>query len=76
MDAKQIYLLLVAGFSSQYILKRNLYNMIQKFNLPLTNRYRDAQNMINKLFELKDQECGWIIHTRLDPFDNWLVGLF
>ncbi|PKY60795.1 hypothetical protein RhiirA4_431379 [Rhizophagus irregularis] len=76
MGAKQIYPLLVAGFPDQYIHKRDLYNMIQKFKSPLTNRYGDAQNMINKLFELKDQEPGWIIHTRLDPFDNQLVGLF
>ncbi|CAB4473727.1 unnamed protein product [Rhizophagus irregularis] len=76
MGAKQIYPLLVAGFPDQYIHKRDLYNMIQKFKSSLTNRYRDAQNMINKLFELKDQEPGWIIHTRLDPFDNRLVGLF
>ncbi|UZO09723.1 uncharacterized protein OCT59_029938 [Rhizophagus irregularis] len=74
MGAKQIYPLLVAGFPDQYIHKRDLYNMIQKFKSPLTNRYGDAQNMINKLFELKDQEPGWIIHTRLDPFDNRLVG--
>ncbi|EXX64746.1 hypothetical protein RirG_139870 [Rhizophagus irregularis DAOM 197198w] len=76
MGAKQIYPLLVAGFPDQYIHKRDLYNMIQKFKSPLTNRYGDAQNMINKLFELKDQEPGWIIHTRLDPFDNRLVGVF
>ncbi|CAB4446785.1 unnamed protein product [Rhizophagus irregularis] len=47
--------------------------MIQKFKSPLTNRYENAQNMINKLIELKDQESGWIIHTRLDPFDNRLM---
>jgi hypothetical protein len=36
IGAKQIYPLLVAGFSDQYIHKRNSYNMIQKFKLPLT----------------------------------------
>ncbi|EXX66232.1 hypothetical protein RirG_125810 [Rhizophagus irregularis DAOM 197198w] len=76
MGSKQIYPLLVASFPDQYIYKRDLYNAIQKFKSPLTNRHGDAQNMINKLFELKDQEPGWIIYTRLDPFDNRLVGLF
>jgi hypothetical protein len=32
--------------------------------------------MINKLFELKDQELRWIIYTRLDSFNNCLMGLF
>lgn len=76
MGSKQIYPLLVASWPDQYIHKRDLYNAIQKFKSPLTNRHGDAQNMINKLFELKDQEPGWIIYTRLDPFDNRLVGLF
>ncbi|CAB4484277.1 unnamed protein product [Rhizophagus irregularis] len=76
MGSKQIYPLLVASFPDQYIYKRDLYNAIQKFKSPLTNRHGDAQNMINKLFELKDQEPGWIIYTRLDSFDNRLVGLF
>ncbi|CAB4493479.1 unnamed protein product [Rhizophagus irregularis] len=76
MESKQIYPLLVASFPDQYIYKRDLYNAIQKFKSPLTNRHGDTQNMINKLFELKDQEPGWIIYTRLDPFDNRLVGLF
>ncbi|CAB4390342.1 unnamed protein product [Rhizophagus irregularis] len=67
---------IVASFSDQYIHKRDLYNAIQKFKSPLTNRHGDAQNTINKLFELKDHEPGWIIYTRLDPFDNRFVGLF
>ncbi|PKY30732.1 hypothetical protein RhiirB3_447968 [Rhizophagus irregularis] len=73
MGSKQIYPLLVASFPDQYIHKRDLYNAIQKFKSPLTNRYGDAQNTINKLFELKDHEPGWIIYTRLDPFDNRLM---
>ena len=76
MGSKQIYPLLVASFPDQYIHRRDLYNAIQRFRSPLTNRHGDAQNMINKLFELKDQDPGWIIYTRLDPFDNRLVGLF
>lgn len=76
MGSKQIYLLLVVSFPDQYIHKRDLYNAIQKFKSPLTNRHGDAQNTINKLFELKDHEPGWIIYTRLDPFDNRLMGLF
>ncbi|CAB5347084.1 unnamed protein product [Rhizophagus irregularis] len=54
----------------------DLYNAIQKFKSPLTNRNGDAQNMINKLLKLKDQEPGWIIHIRLDSHNNRLVGLF
>ncbi|CAG8767726.1 7561_t:CDS:1, partial [Funneliformis caledonium] len=68
--SKQIYPLLVASFPDQYIHKRDLYNAIQRFKTLFTNRHRDAQNMINMLLNLKDQEPGWIIHIRIDPFDN------
>ena len=37
IGSKQIYPLLVASFSNQYIHKRDLYNTIQKFKSPLTN---------------------------------------
>ncbi|CAB4443692.1 unnamed protein product [Rhizophagus irregularis] len=62
MGSKQIYPLLVASFPDQYIYKRDLYNAIQKFKSPLTNRHGDAQNMINKLYELKDQEPGLFVN--------------
>ena len=70
MGSKQIYPLLVASFLDQYIHKRDLHNAIQRFKAPFTNRHGDAQNMINTLLNLKDQEPRWIIHTRIDPFDN------
>ncbi|CAG8647285.1 8827_t:CDS:2 [Funneliformis caledonium] len=70
MGSKQIYPLLVASFPDQYIHKRDLHNAIQRFKVPFTIRHGDAQNMINTLLNLKDQEPGWIIHTRIDHFDN------
>jgi hypothetical protein len=76
MGSKQIYPLLTASFPDQYIHKRDLHNAIQKFRAPLTKRHGDAQNMIDMLLNLKDQELGWIIHTRIDPFDNRLISLF
>ncbi|CAG8776798.1 3669_t:CDS:2, partial [Cetraspora pellucida] len=72
MELKQIYLLLVASFPDQYIYKRDLYNKVQKIKAPLTKWHKDAQNIINKLFALKDQEPRWIIYTRIDLFDNRL----
>src|SRR5436190_23690022 len=54
MGAKQIYPLLVASFPDQNIYKTDLYNAIQRFKALLTNRNGDAQNMINKLFDLKN----------------------
>ncbi|CAG8646304.1 2115_t:CDS:2, partial [Gigaspora rosea] len=70
MGSKQIYSLLVASFPEQVICKKDLYNAIQKFKAPYTQRQGNAQHIINKLLILKDQEPGWIINTRLDPFDN------
>ncbi|CAG8748799.1 24231_t:CDS:2, partial [Cetraspora pellucida] len=72
MESKQIYPLLVASFPDQYIHKRDLYNKVQKIKAPLTKRHGDAQNIINKLLALKDQETEWIIYTRIDLFDNHL----
>ncbi|RIB31007.1 hypothetical protein C2G38_2151167 [Gigaspora rosea] len=70
MGAKQIYPLLNSKFPEQVLLKQDLYNAIKKFKLPLIYRHGDAQNMVNKLLELKDKEHGWLINTRLDPLDN------
>ncbi|CAB4425154.1 unnamed protein product [Rhizophagus irregularis] len=61
MGSKQIYPLLVASFPDQYIHKRDLYNAIQKFKSLLTNQHGDAQNTINKLFELKDHEPSRLV---------------
>jgi hypothetical protein len=37
IKVKQVYLLLVTDFPDQYIYKRDLYNIIQKFKSPLIN---------------------------------------
>ncbi len=42
MRSKQIYLLLVASFLNQYIHKRDLHNVIQRFKASLTNQHGDA----------------------------------
>ncbi|CAG8699944.1 6794_t:CDS:1 [Dentiscutata erythropus] len=76
MGSKQIYPLLVANFPEQFICKKDLYNTIQKFKALYAQCQGDVQHIINKLLMLKDQEPGWIINTRLDPFDNRLVSLF
>ncbi|RIB16215.1 hypothetical protein C2G38_2190542 [Gigaspora rosea] len=70
MGAKQIYPLLVDKYPDHVLLKKDIYSAI------ITNRHGDAQNMLNKLLELKNKDEGWIIYTRLDPFDNRLVRLF
>ncbi|CAG8554484.1 20927_t:CDS:2, partial [Gigaspora rosea] len=75
MGAKQIYPLLVSKFSDQILLKQDLYNAIKKFRSPLNNHHSDAQNIVNQLLELKDKKDGWIIKTRLDPFDNCTSSL-
>ncbi|CAG8734704.1 18134_t:CDS:1, partial [Gigaspora rosea] len=76
LGSKQIYPLIVESFQNQLIHKRDIYNAVYSFRAPLIKRQGDAQNMINKLLDLQDQETGWIIKTRLDPFDNRLTGLF
>ena len=39
-------------------------------------RNKDVQNIINHLLQLKNQDSGWIVNTRMDPYDNRLTGLF
>ncbi len=76
MGSKQILPLLVAQFPDHTIHTCDLYNAIQKFRSPLIQRYGDAQHIITHLLQLKDEDPGWIINTRLDPCDNRLTGLF
>ncbi|CAG8553651.1 3391_t:CDS:10, partial [Gigaspora rosea] len=77
MGSKQIYPLLIAGRFSRSIYSQEGYlQRGSKVKAPLTKWHGDAQNLINKLLALKDQEPGWTIYTRIDLFDNRLIGLF
>ncbi|CAG8776315.1 12470_t:CDS:2, partial [Gigaspora rosea] len=56
MSAKQIYPLLVDKYPDHVLLKKDIYNAIKRFKLPLTNHHGDVQNILNKLLELKNED--------------------
>ncbi|RIB24399.1 hypothetical protein C2G38_2168662 [Gigaspora rosea] len=41
-----------------------------------SKHHQEAQQFVEYLFQLKNQDSGWIVNIRLDPYDNQLIGLF
>ena len=56
MGSKQILPLLTTKFPDHVIHSCNLYNAVQRF-------HGDAQNVLNHLLQLKNQDSSWIINT-------------
>ena len=54
MGSKQILPLLTAKFPDHVIHNRDLYNAVQRFQIPLKQRHGDAQNVLNHLLQLKN----------------------
>ncbi|CAG8830821.1 21674_t:CDS:2, partial [Cetraspora pellucida] len=76
MGSKQILPLLTAQFSNHIIHKSDLYNAVQRFRRPINQHHGEAQKFVECLLQLKNQDPGWIVHIRIDPYDNRLLGVF
>ncbi|CAG8486451.1 1863_t:CDS:2, partial [Scutellospora calospora] len=76
MGSKQILPLLTTHFSNHIIHKSDLYNTVQRFRRPINQYHGEVQKFVECLLQLKNQNLGWIVHIRIDLYDNRLLGVF